>query len=319
MNIVKLGAGKISAEIKLIWLILTYAKKIKILNLYHWGRHTYAIGKIYKLRNPKGKLYVKCDLDDRGLNVIKNNKNAQKVFCNILDIADLMTCESTRIRDEINLIFKKKIKWIPNGFYKDETNIQLKQEKIILTVGRLGTEQKATENLVQSFIKIHDKIPEWKLFLVGSMTENFKEYLNEIFYQYPTLKNRIITTGEITNKEELYRIYSRSSIFALSSRWESFAIVMLEALNYGCYFIGTDGIAPIRDIVIADYIGKIVGIDKIDDLAYAIFDTISENRYLNDEIAKQRIKFVNENFTWSKICNKILLYIDGEYHGVENR
>lgn len=46
-------------------------KKIKILNLYHWGIRTLIAGMLYKVFNRKGKLYVKCDMGDRGVDEIR--------------------------------------------------------------------------------------------------------------------------------------------------------------------------------------------------------------------------------------------------------
>ena len=46
--------------------------------------------------------------------------------------------------------FKNRIKYLPNGYFGDLIKIDkdIKKEKIILTVGRLGTLQKNTEMLV---------------------------------------------------------------------------------------------------------------------------------------------------------------------------
>ena len=179
------------------------------------------------------------------------------------------------------------------------------KKKIIITVGRLGTEQKATENLVEAFKKIAEKIPDWKLVLVGSMTPEFKQYITRIQIDN-NFNNRIITTGEIKNKTKLDMLYSKSAIFVLPSRWEGFALVMLEALEKGCYFIGTEGIAPIRDVIVNDKLGKIVEIDKIDELALAILKTVENKEYYNIEQVVKRIKYVNENFDWIVICSKIV-------------
>lgn len=312
LDLIKLGGGSAQAEIKLLSFLCANAKNIKVLNLYHWGRHTYTVGRLYKFLNPAGKLYVKCDLDDRGLCVIKQNADAQKIFAKIAAMADLISCESTRIAEELNRLIESRVEWVPNGFFCAETNWKPEEkENIILTVGRLGTEQKATENLVEAFRQIAGKIPDWKLLLVGGMTPEFEKYIAEVQKSDESLKKRIITTGEIRDKTELDRIYAKAAIFALPSRWESFALVMLEALNKGCYFIGTEGIAPIRDVIVNDKFGKIVGIDKTNEMASAIVNTIKNEKYFSSEMQTERSQHVNNNYSWLVICQKIICLLNG--------
>ena len=313
LKIVKIGGGRLLSEIRLLRFLCINAKNIEILNLYHWGRHTYIVGRFYKILNPKGKLYVKCDIDDRGLNVIKCNKNVQQIFSKIATIADLISCESVRITNELNQLCISRVKWVPNGFFSTEMDWKpVKKEKIILTVGRLGTEQKATENLVEAFRCIAGKNPEWQLVLVGSMTSDFKKYVSELCNSNEWLKNRIILTGEIRDKLKLGQIYSKASIFALPSRWESFAIVSMEALSHGCYFIGTEGMAPIRDIIINDNLGKIIGIDNIDELSMAITRAIGDERNFGFDMQTERSRYVKINYSWSVICSKIMNLLNGE-------
>lgn len=312
LKLIKLGNNHALAEIKLVIFICKNARKIKILNLYHWGRHTYFMGFIYKLMNRKGKLYVKCDIDDRGLSVIQKNDRAKSVFSKIVKLADLTSCESKKIANQLNMLIGSEVVWIPNGLFQAHNSLKIeKKEKIILTVGRLGTEQKATENLVEAFKIISNKIPDWKLYLAGSMTPEFEIYITKIKGDI-NINDRIITTGEIENKTELDSLYSKSAIFVLPSRWESFALVMLEALGKGCYFIGTEGIAPIRDVIINDKIGKIVANDKIDELALTILETVENSEYFSEELELQRIQYVNEKFDWSVICKKIIHMLNEE-------
>ena len=113
LALIKLGENHMLAEIKLLVFICKNAKNIKILNLYHWGRHTYFIGSLYKFINRKGKLYVKCDMDDRGLSVIRKNKRARNIFSKIAELSDLISCESKRIVNQLNEMVDCKVKWIP--------------------------------------------------------------------------------------------------------------------------------------------------------------------------------------------------------------
>ena len=50
-------------------------------------------------------------------------------------------------------------------------------------------------------------------------------------------------------KAELEELYRKAAVFALPSRWESFGIVLAEALFEGCYLVGSDCIPPLNDLI----------------------------------------------------------------------
>ncbi len=54
--------------------------------------------------------------------------------------------------------------------------------------------------------------------------------------------------GSIEDRETLRNEYAKAKIFAMTSRWEGFSIVKVEALSQGCYFVSTD-IPSSRDIL----------------------------------------------------------------------
>lgn len=96
-------------------------KKIKILNLYHWGIRTLIAGMLYKVFNRKGKLYVKCDMGDRGVDEIRKNPLRIFIIRALADISDLISVESSRVANRLNLILKKnKVELIPNGIVSNK-------------------------------------------------------------------------------------------------------------------------------------------------------------------------------------------------------
>ena len=88
----------------------------------------------------------------------------------------------------------------------------------------------------------------------------------------PELESRILLTGEITDREELFTWYQKSSIFCLPSRHESFGIALLEAAYFGCFPI-TTGIKEIPaayDITNNWEYGAQISNDNEDDLLKAL-------------------------------------------------
>ena len=90
---------------------------------------------------------------------------------------------------------KGKTIYLPNGYdnYFIENNFKVKEfnekENILLTVGRLGTEPKNTELLLDTLKEIDLK--DWKVILVGSQTESLVKYKEKYFNDNPQLKDKI--------------------------------------------------------------------------------------------------------------------------------
>lgn len=291
--------------------LLKNSKEIDVLNLYHWGRITLIFTQLYHFLNPQGLVYVKLDMDYRGIETLQENRRARRVFKKILKSADVVTVESTSIQKELAEKFDCYVSYLPNGYWWEGENpkIQLSKRKELLTVGRLGTKQKATENLLEAFALIADDIREWKLSLVGSIEKEFEQYIEDFYLKYPYLKNRVVFEGKIVNKNDLLRKYLESSIFIMPSRWESFALVLLEAMSAGCYMIGTEAIAPIYDIIKDDSIGMIAEVDDINDLAIKIKQSCENYSNINCYNIQ---KYCYENYAWENVCKKLKMLIDKE-------
>lgn len=297
-HIIVPNRGRMLTSIKYL---IKESKKIDILNLYHWGRYTYMCSYLYKKLNKNGKLYVKLDMDMKGINVIKESKRDQKILKKIINKADIVTVESKRIYNELKKYYKNdNLYYIPNGLYDSKVQVG-KKKKQILTVGRLGTQQKATEILLEAFEKIEKKIPEWKLILIGGVEKDFEEYIEKYYKKFPAMKNRVIFKGHISDKNSLKKYYSESKIFALPSRWEGFALVLLEAMSQGCYLVTTDSVSPVYDLICDESMGLIALTNDVEDfskkLLQACCDDDINSKYISETITRQ--------YDWNVICKKL--------------
>ncbi|MBQ3396047.1 MAG: glycosyltransferase family 4 protein [Synergistaceae bacterium] len=214
------------------------AKRIDVLNLYHLAPRSIRQALTYKLHNPKGKVYLKFD----GTPMPRRFK----FWKNIKPYIMLSMCKivSTELQENAEILSRKwhrKIICVPNplnpGEIKEYKSFS-ERSNTILTVGRLGTQQKATEILLEAFAKIADKIPNWKLKLAGAIRENMN-IADDFFAKYPDMKERVIFTEHIEDREELIEIYRDSKIFAFPSRWESFGIALTEAMMNGCFCVAS--------------------------------------------------------------------------------
>ncbi|ELC8348637.1 glycosyltransferase family 4 protein [Clostridium perfringens] len=101
------------------------------------------------------------------------------------------------------------------------------KNKKILAVGRL-TEQKGFDNLIKAFkIATTYKAKDWQLEIVGDGDEFYK--LKNLIKRLD-LEKKIKISG-FTN--QIQEHFLESSIYAMSSNWEGFGLVVTEALEFG--------------------------------------------------------------------------------------
>lgn len=300
----KLRYYKYFQVIKYVW---KNAPKYDVINFYHCHKFISFLCWLAKKANPAIITYVKLDMGIEGF--LKEKKEGKKH--SLWKSTDLFTVEAQKYVDELNelLKFNKKVKYLPNGFFSDLSNTaeNIKKEKIILTVGRLGTYQKNTEMLVNAFMAIDKaKISEWKLFLVGPLTNEFKIWLDKKIEKDQFYKDKIIVTGNIADKGKLYEIYSMSSVFVLPSRFEGFPLVIQEALHFACFPIITNCFAGADEIVKKEY-GSIIKNEDIQMLVNAIEDSVNN---FSDCIRKGKIasEYVDKEFSWEILSNRLQYY-----------
>lgn len=285
--------------------LLKNARKIDWLNLYHCGRKTLILARLFKFLNPRGKVHLKMDLDLRSCDLYDTNLKERKVFQKNMRIMDLVTVESKMVKDRIQIHTSKEIKVLSDGFYvlprKD-----VDQENIFVTAGRIGAKQKATDVLLKAFAQSANK-HNWKLKLIGNIDSSFRPYLRKFLAKNPELKDRILFESTINNREKLYCEYAKAKVFVLDSRWESFGLVLPEALSQGCSIIVSDKVPIAWDITNNEKFGKIVRADDVNELAKIMIDMTKDGAF-NGEI-KDKVEYAVTNYSWKNICQKLDCYL----------
>lgn len=281
-------------------------KKIDVLNVYHLNLSSFLWIAFFKFVRKKGAIsYLK--LDANHFEIGKMQKRNPTAFIKHLTIknADIVSAESTIMKEALQKYCRREILYIPNGYIKTQSNEQTinYKENIILTVGRLGTYSKATELLVDAFI--HAKIsPQWKLVLAGPMTEGFAEWVEERMQRHPAMHDRILMAGLIEDKSVLRKWYQRAKIFILPSRVESFGIVLIEALLAGDYLITSDTVLAAEDLIQDSNMGMIFPGNSVEKLEKALEEATALDIDW-DKNAKQIIRSVEDKFLWTNILQTL--------------
>lgn len=290
--------------------LIEYSKKIDYLMLFHLSVANSFLIRIYKFFNKEGKVYIKLDINKKTtIKSIKNNFIKRKLFYNFKYI-DLISCETEenfRLFDENGYCGKsigEKITYIPNGFdeeYLKKNNIQInnfdEKENIIITVGRIGTPEKNNELLLKAIKNIDLK--NWKILLIGPYTEKFEKEYDNFIRENQEKKDKVLLIGNVKDRKELYNYYNKAKVFILTSRWESFGIVLVEALRFGDYIITAD-VGAARDITDNGSIGVVVGVENKKQLQQEIKKVI-DNEIELEKKYKISLKLANEKFLWSNI------------------
>lgn len=302
--------GRIS--LKVLNYLEEHAKEIDILNLYHNTTETLVYGLFYKMFNPKGILYIKLDINIERFDAQKTQwihplrmlgyKGYFNYIANVVS-AELPSSKQYLLEHISSL--HDKLLLITNG--TDDKAIRengisvlpfAKKENLIITVGRIGAGEKNHEMLLQAIAQTDLK--DWKVALIGPVDDGFRVWADEFISRHPHLKDKIIFTGNISNRRELYDWYNRAKVFCLTSRYESFGLVFTEALYFGNYIVSTPVMSS-NYITDSGRLGSIVhSEEELAGTLGRITDGTMDIASFYDAIVKY-----SEKFRWSGILGEL--------------
>jgi GalNAc-alpha-(1->4)-GalNAc-alpha-(1->3)-diNAcBac-PP-undecaprenol alpha-1,4-N-acetyl-D-galactosaminyltransferase len=149
------------------------------------------------------------------------------------------------------------------------------KENIILAAGRLDAWYcKGFDVLVKAWGLISKKYPDWTLQIAGTGSLDSMEYLNDLARKYE-VEEQIEFLGFRKNIIELYK---KSAIFVLSSRYEGFGLVLIEAMSQGCACVACDFGGRQHEIIRNDDEGLLCKPDGEHEMAKLIDRLIGDER-----------------------------------------
>ena len=137
-------------------------------------------------------------------------------------------------------------------------NISKGTSKRFLAVGRFSRQHKGFDILINAFNLFAHNNSEWGLDIVGEGPEEklYRELIKE-----HKLEDRI-TIHPFTN--HIQDFYSKAQVYVLSSRWEGFGLVLVEAMAHGLPVVSSD--LPTSKEILGDF-GLYFKNGNIEDLA----------------------------------------------------
>lgn len=163
----------------------------------------------------------------------------------------------------------------PLSFEPIKTNY-VEREKSILAVGRFNNPiGKGFDILIQAFGKLVNDFSDWKLEIMGEGNMAERQHLLSL-----------AKSGGIINNFELIPFqadpipaYRKAGIFCLSSRYEGFGMVLIEAMSQGCACVACDYKGRQREIIPNDDFGLICTAGDVEALTQSLARMMSDDNY----------------------------------------
>lgn len=171
----------------------------------------------------------------------------------------------------------------------------------VLFVGRLER-RKGLDYLLRAFYQVQQEVPDSRLIVVGPGTRLRKGYEREV--RHSGLRD-VVFVG-YADYDELPRYYKAADVFcAPATGWESFGIVLLEAMAVGKPIVASniDGYAR---VVAHGVDGLLVPPRNEEMLAQALVYLLSDGALRQQMGARGRLKA--EEYSWEHIAQRVLNY-----------
>ena len=200
----------------------------------------------------------------------------------------------------------KDITILPMGISKPVNLKIYPKEKTptLIFLGRLYS-IKRPDAAILAFSQLVKKIPQAKLWIVGSGQDKYLNYLNKLL-EKEGLVNKVKFFGNVP-EEKKFELLSRAHLMLVPSLHEGWGLVVIEAATVGTPTIGFD-VAGLRDSIIHGKTGLICQENNPSSLASNVIKLLEDkNKYAH--IQSNAISW-SKNFSWEKTAKKSLGLIE---------
>lgn len=146
----------------------------------------------------------------------------------------------------------KNVHVMPNPLALEPVTTIPVKDNVILAAGRLDDwHYKGFDLLIKAWGKVVEsrelrvESEVWRLQIAGTGSEESLEYLKNLCKENG-VEDSVDFLGFVSDMESLYK---KASVFVLSSRYEGFGLVLIEAMSQGCACIACDHKGRQREIM----------------------------------------------------------------------
>lgn len=166
-------------------------------------------------------------------------------------------------------------------------------DRYIIAVGRLA-DQKNYASMIEAFSSLEAKKVQLLIFGDGALKDEIQRHIES-----KNLQDKIKLMGVVKN---IYPYMKNAKFLTLSSKYEGFGNVLIEAMACGCPVVSFDCPSGPSEIITDGVNGILVENQNIDKLAIAM-QTLIDNTNLREKMSK-KAKEVYEIYNIEKIANQ---------------
>ena len=150
------------------------------------------------------------------------------------------------------------------------------KKKYILACGRLDVwEVKGFDLLIKAWGKIAEYHPDWKLRIAGSGSKQSSDYIENL-----AISNNVQNSVELLGfRDDVISLYKESEVFVLSSRYEGFGMVLIEAMSQGCACVACDYKGRQAEIITSEDQGLLCKSDDVKALSDSLDKMLTDDSY----------------------------------------
>ncbi len=233
-----------------------------------------------------------------------NNKRYISALVNSCKKMNYLVTVSEELKEFYEQYLGKKVYYIPNCLDNIPSKLSKLDSKNLISVGRLSKE-KGFDDLLKLFKKISQKHTDWHLNIVGDGMEK-----NDLLDLAKELKlGDKVTFHGYQDKDYINDLLLDSSIYVMTSRTESFGLVLIEAMSYGIPCVSYTSAQGANEIIDDGKNGYLIK-DRNEDEMISKIDLLINDEKLRKKLGKEaRVKsklYSKENVlkSWNKLINK---------------